>query len=90
MNLFSLSAPKTLSELISLVYFNNLAILYKCMNLSLIGIKCFLYKSLLAPQTHKTDGFHGNHEFKLPKDQGPLRGDCDPGAGEEWGIVIPD
>ena len=36
------------------------------------------YKSLLAPQTHRTDGFpdgfHGNHEFKLPKDQGPLRG----------------
>ena len=28
------------------------------------------YRSLLAPQTHKTDGFHGNHDSKL-KDQRP-------------------
>lgn len=28
------------------------------------------YRSLLAPQTHRTDGFHGNHDSKL-KDQGP-------------------
>lgn len=44
------------------------------------------YRSLLAPQTHRTDGFHGNHDSKL-KDQGPLWADCDPGAGEEWRIV---
>ena len=28
------------------------------------------YRSLLAPQTHRADGFHGSHDSKL-KDQGP-------------------
>ena len=49
------------------------------------------YWSLLASQTHRTDGFHGNHESKL-NDQGPRTspgGDCNPGAGEKWGIVTP-
>ena len=39
------------------------------------------YWSLLASQTHRTDGFHGNHESKL-NDQGPR---TSPG-----GIVTPE